>query len=145
MKKVLLSMALVLSLGIVTAQTKTPAKPKAKSSGPNYKSMALNYVSSKLRSPGSASLVQYDGPNDTKSMLINAGFKLDECVKVTRVVVDSQNGFGALLRGYFFVFFKNGTPCHMEDANSLGSSSYGYMDKTMLLNTTLQMNQCDCK
>jgi hypothetical protein len=145
MKKLLLSVILILTMGVVNAQTKTTAKPKPKSSGPNYKSMSVSYVSSKLRSPGSASLVQYDGPNDTKSMLSQAGFKLDECVKVTRVVVDSQNGFGALLRGYFFVFFKNGQPCHMEDANSLGSASYGYMDKTMLLNTTLQMNQCDCK
>lgn len=145
MKKLLLSVILILTIGVVFSQTKTTAKPKPKSSGPNYKSMSVSYVSSKLRSPGSASLVQYDGPNDTKNMLTQAGFKLDECVKVTRVVVDSQNGFGALLRGYFFVFFKNGSPCHMEDANSLGSSSYGYMDKTLLLNTTLQMNQCDCK
>ena len=142
MKKLLLSVILLLSLSVVNAQTKTTAKPKPKSSGPNYKSMSVSYVSSKLRSPGSASLVQYDGPNDTKNIYET---EHNYTFEITRVVVDSQNGFGALLRGYFFVFFKNGSPCHMEDANSLGSASYGYMDKTMLLNTTLQMNQCDCK
>ncbi len=141
MKKFLLSVVLVLSISSLNAQTKTSSK--SKSSGPNYKQMSLNYVSSKLRSPGSASLVQYDGPNDTKNMLTQAGFNLDECSKVTRVVVDSQNGFGALLRGYFFVFFKNGTPCHMEEANSL-QSIRGY-DKTTMLNTVLMMNECNCK
>ena len=88
-------------------------------------------------------MVEYANPSETKSMLSQSGFNLDECTKVTRVVVDSQNGFGALLRGYFFVFFKNGVPCHMEEGTSL-QSIRGY-DKTQMLNTVLMMNQCDCK
>jgi hypothetical protein len=122
----------------LSAQTK-----KTTSLEPNYETLSINYVASKLKSPGSAQLVDYAGVADTREMLTKAGFKLSECTKVTRVVVDSQNGFGALIRGFYFVFFKNGQPCHLEDAESLKSGA-GYGNMTNMLNVTLGLNNCDC-
>jgi hypothetical protein len=138
MKNVITVVCLFFAFSNLSAQTK-----KTTSSGPNYKTLSINYVASRLRSPGSAQLVEYAGVVDSKKLLIDAGFKLSECTKVTRVVVDSQNGFGALIRGFYFVFFKNGKPCHIEDAANLHNVA-GKEYMTDVLNIALNMNNCDC-
>ena len=136
MKKLLTLAIILMSFGFVNAQSK-------KTSGPNYKNLSIDYVVSKLRSPGSAQLVAYSGVSEARTMLVNAGFKLNDCTKVTRVVIDSQNGFGALIRGFYFVFFKNEEPCHMEESQSLTKSA-GYGNMTSMLYVALDMNNCDC-
>ena len=138
MKKLIFLGCLFFILPNLTAQTK-----KTTSSGPNYKTLSINYVASKLKSPGSAQLVEYSGVADARKMLTGAGFNLSECTKVTRLVVDSQNGFGALIRGFYFVFFKNGKPCHVEESESLQSGA-GYGNRTDMLYVALNINNCDC-
>ena len=96
-----------------------------------------------MKSPGSAELVDYSNVNDTRKILINSKFNLSDCTKVTRVVVDSQNGFGAFIRGYYFVFFKNGKPCHMEESESIISAARSG-NRTDILYIALDMNNCDC-
>lgn len=113
-----------------------------KSTTKNYEDMSLNFVINKLKSPGSAQFVDYLDAIETKEILIKAGFRLKECTEVTRVVVDSQNGFGALLRSTWFVFFKSGMACHAEEAKSLQNTGMG--DKTMMINMALEWNNCDC-
>lgn len=138
MKNLIIIACIFLTLTNLNAQTK-----KATSSGPDYKTLSINYVASKLKSPGSAQLVDYAGVADARKMLINAGFKLSECTKVTRVVVDSQNGFGALIRGFYFVFFKDGKPCHLETSENLQSAA-GYGNMTTMLYVALGVHNCDC-
>jgi len=128
MKKLLLSTVLSLTFSFMVGQTKP--------TNADYRQMSLNYVSSKLRSPGSASLVYYDDPKEAKDLLTSVGFTIPECTKVTRVIVDSQNGFGALIRSFLFVFFKDGKPCHMESADD--------MKDPALLSVVLSVNRCDC-
>lgn len=135
MKKIILITILFLTSNLVNAQTK--------SGTPDYKNLTINYVSSNLRSPGSARYIEYSNPNETKLMLNNIGFNFSECTKITRLVVDSQNGFGALIRGFYFIFFKDGKPCHLETAESIvGNSAYG--DKSEMLKVALRINNCDC-
>ena len=135
MKKILLITILFLTTNLMDAQTKN--------SGPDYKNLTIDYVSSKLRSPGSARYLEYSNPKETKLMLNNIGFNFSECTKITRLVVDSQNGFGALIRGFYFVFFKDGKACHIETAESIvGNSAYG--DKSEMLKVALRINSCDC-
>lgn len=117
--------------------------PPVKKSGPQYDDLTANYVSRKLKSPGSAQLVEYSGPEEAKEMLRGAGFNLPDCTVVTRLVVDSQNGFGAMLRGFYFVFFENGAPCHMETIESLQSGA-GYGNMSEMLKAALSINDCDC-
>jgi hypothetical protein len=117
--------------------------PKSsKSTTKNYENMSLNFVANQLKSPGSAQFIEYLDVIETKELLKNAGFRLKECTEVTRVMVDSQNGFGALLRSTWFVFFKNGIACHAEEAKSLQNTGIG--DKTMMINMALEWNNCDC-
>jgi hypothetical protein len=135
---------LLLKSGIIFSLLFSMAYAQNKSSSPNYKQMAISYVKKQLKSPASAQIVQYEGNANSRKVLSESGFDLAQCQKVSIVVIDAQNSYGAMLRNYFFVFFKNDKPCHMEDVKSLGSAS-SWMDKTTMLRTTLKMNYCDCQ
>ena len=64
---------------------------------------AFNHLKGYLKSPYTASLNQY---------AIN---KINGCRTVVTLEVDSQNAFGAYIRGSFNVFFANGRPCYAKE------------------------------
>jgi len=110
------------------------------------KDLSISYVLARLKSPSSARLVEYLDPNSAKQLLNNAGYSLPSCTKVTRLIVDSQNSFGAMLRSTYFVFFKNGKPCHLEDSDSLTEVTLlGSSMQTTIIKATLKVNDCSCE
>ena len=135
MKNIILLTVLITSSFLLKAQTPLETE---------YRTKSLNFVLSKLKSPGSAQLVEYQGVSVINPLLIQAGFKLNGCSQVTRVTVDSQNGFGALIRGNYFIFFKNGFPCYLMESQELVATNNGYLSQTENLNLVLEMNGCDC-
>jgi antitoxin component YwqK of YwqJK toxin-antitoxin module len=111
-----------------------------------YKAKSVNYVLGRLKSPGTARLVQFDEPAKAKKLLTDAGFTIPLCYKITRVVVDAQNSYGGYMRSFYFVFCINGVPCHMESAKSLNAiSRSGSYSKSQILRVTLGLNACKCK
>jgi hypothetical protein len=109
------------------------------------KSLSVNYVAGRLRSPSSAVLVEYLEPVSARKKLEDAGFSLESCQHVTRVAVDAQNGFGVVVRGIYYVFFRNGQPCHVEEADSLIEVARSGYSASSILSASLRMNGCDCE
>lgn len=74
-----------------------------------YMEKGWNFLRNRLKSPSTASLVGYVSPKEgPTSKLAN---ELDiSGLKVAAYEVDAQNGFGAMIRTMFYVFFRDGEP-----------------------------------
>jgi|GEM_PF-3218723 len=110
----------------------------------NARTLSINFIVPSLVSPSSAVLVEYTGPAEAESILSQSGYSLPECNQVTRLVIDSQNRFGATLRGFYFVFFRNGVPCHWESSDSIREALGMRYQGPTIINATLKMNGCGC-
>lgn len=97
---------------------------------PKYK--GWNFVRNGLKSPSTASLVGYVGP-DAKPCVEMANALGISGLSIAMFQVDAQNGFGAMIRSEFLVFYKNGTPLYMENAADLRGDMH-------ILRTALQLN-----
>ena len=93
------------------------------------------FICNRLKSPSTAHLVGYVGPKEKASMNFANAIDLPG-LSLATYQVDAQNSFGAMIRQVFVVFFKNGIPMHMEDANSLKGD-------VSLLRMTLKVNGYD--
>lgn len=93
------------------------------------------FIYNRLKSPSTANLVGYVGPNEDVSVKFANAIDLPG-LSLATYQVDAQNSFGAMIRQVFVVFFKNGKPMHMEDANSLKGD-------VSLLRVTLEINGYD--
>ncbi|MBR1934156.1 MAG: hypothetical protein IJ841_10805 [Prevotella sp.] len=100
-----------------------------------FKEKGWRYVCSHLKSPSTAQLVAYLPPTDEKMAVFAQKVDLPG-LNVAVFSVDAQNSFGATIRQTFMVFFKNMTPMHMEDAESLRG-------EFSLMRTTLKVNGYD--
>jgi hypothetical protein len=103
-----------------------------------------SFILNHLRSPGSATLIKYGYGDDIKKIVEqHCKTTLPACITVGFFEYDAQNGFGALLRQSSFVFYKNGTPCHVESDEDLDEvASIGRSDVLIL---ALESNNCGCK
>ncbi len=77
-----------------------------------------DYVCTRLKSPSTAKLIGYAAPDAPPCVEFANKIGLDG-LSVAMYEVDSQNGFGAMVRDEFLVFFKNGVPMHMEVADDV--------------------------
>lgn len=93
------------------------------------------FIYNRLKSPSTARLVGYVGPKEDVSVKFANAIDLPG-LSLATYQVDAQNSFGAMIRQVFVVFFKNGKPMHMEDANSLKGD-------VSLLRVTLEINGYD--
>jgi hypothetical protein len=116
----------------------------------SLKSTTINYVVNRLRSPSTANVVNYNNPEITRQMLNKSGNYLPNCDNVcaTMLTVDAQNGFGAYIRSTYVLFFKDNSPCHLEDVRDIdearqSQNTYGAMNG--MLELTLNLNGCGCK
>ena len=80
------------------------------------------YVRQRLKSPSTATLVNYVGTAEPSCQELAKKIDLPG-LGIAMYQVDAQNGYGAMIRSEYLVFFKNGTPMHMEDADRLSGSA----------------------
>ncbi len=68
-----------------------------------------NFLLNKLKAPSTASLVGYISPDEalTRDLANEIGMN---GIKIAVFQVDAQNGFGAMIRTTYYVFFRNGEP-----------------------------------
>lgn len=87
---------------------------------------AFQHLKQYLKSPYSAKMAR------------SAVNKIDYCRTIVTLEVDSQNGFGAYLRGSYNVFFANGKPCYAKEGDltavnaHLNSSTYRDLQESQL-------------
>lgn len=74
-----------------------------------YMEKGWNFLRNGLKSPSTASLVGYVSPNEEPTINLAKKSGISD-VKVAAYEVDAQNGFGAMIRTIFYVFFRNGEP-----------------------------------
>lgn len=79
------------------------------------------FVRQQLKSPSTATLVNYVGTDATPCQNLAKAIDLPG-LGIAMYEVDAQNGFGAMVRNEFLVFFKNGNPMHVEDASRVSGS-----------------------
>lgn len=84
----------------------------------DYKESGWRFLLSHLKSPRSAVLISYVGP-DQPTMVEFAEKVHLPGLKVAAFSVDAQNSFGAMINSNFMVFYKNSTPMHVEDMQHL--------------------------
>jgi hypothetical protein len=123
---------------------------QAKAFYSELETITINYIVNRLKSPSTASVVNFNNPDVTRKMLNESGNYLPNCDNVfaTMLTVDAQNSFGAYIRSTYVLFFKNNKPCHWEDVKSIdrarqSQSTVGMMNS--MLQLTLDMNGCGCK
>lgn len=74
-----------------------------------YMEKGWNFLRNRLKSPSSASLVGYVSPKEEPTSKLANNLGIDG-LKVAAYNVDAQNGFGAMIRTMFYVFFRKGEP-----------------------------------
>lgn len=79
------------------------------------------FVRQRLKSPSTATLVDYVGTDAPPCQDLAKEINLPG-LGIAMYQVDAQNGFGAMIRSNYLVFFKNGIPMHMEDASRVSGS-----------------------
>jgi hypothetical protein len=109
--------------------------PAQKTEKDLIKEKGWSFIYNRLKSPSTARLVGYVGPKEDASVKFANAIDLPG-LSLATYQVDAQNSFGAMIRQVFVVFFKNGKPMHMEDANSLKGD-------VSLLRVTLKINGYD--
>ena len=73
-----------------------------------YRDSGWSFLRNRLKSPSTASLVGYVSPNEEPTRKL--ANDLGSSINVATYQVDAQNGFGAMIRSNFYVFF-NGSCC----------------------------------
>ena len=91
-----------------------------------------SYIKQRLKSPSTAKLVNYVGTEATPCQDLAKAINLPG-LGIAMYQVDAQNGYGAMIRCEYLVFFKNGTPMHVEDASEVSGSPQN-------MRLTLQVN-----
>lgn len=102
-----------------------------------------SFILTRVKSPSNTSLQASKYGQDVKNMVEeHCHVKLPTCITVGYFSVDTPNGFGTLIREGFWVFYRNGSPCHLEtDAalDKVAATQNGH-----LLISALEMNGCGC-
>ena len=107
-------------------------------------SAGYSFVLSRLKSPSNTTLVKSLYGGQIRNLVEeHCSVKLPSCITVGCFEVDTPNSFGALLRETFWVFYKNGIPCHLETSKALDKVSSTRNGR--LLITALEMNGCKCE
>ena len=94
-----------------------------------------NYLRKHLKSPSTAELVNYAEPNVEACRDLATRIDLPG-LSIAMYEVDAQNGFGAMIRSKYLVFFKYGQPMHIEDADQIMRTD----PSPRLMRMTLQVN-----
>ena len=74
-----------------------------------YMEKGWNFLRHRLKSPSTASLVSYISPKEEPTSRLANELEISG-LDVAVYEVDAQNGFGAMIRNNFYVFFRNGEP-----------------------------------
>lgn len=74
-----------------------------------YLESGWRFVKNRLKSPSTATLVGYLSPNEQPTRALTNDLDWNG-VELAVFEVDAQNGFGAMIRDRFYVFFRNGEP-----------------------------------
>lgn len=102
-----------------------------------------NFILKNLKSPSGATLESGVYHEKIKEVMEeHCKVTLPSCISVGQFKVSAQNSFGAITTQTYYVFYRNGIPCHMETNESIdrvAMSGQGY-----ILNTALEMNGCSC-
>ena len=95
------------------------------------------FLRNHLKSPSTAELVGYNGTDNESCKEFARSIDLPG-LSVATYEVDAQNSYGAMLRKKYFVFFKNGEPIHVEEAESVVKAVQTH--NFHLIRTTLKIN-----
>lgn len=87
-----------------------------------FKEKGWNYVRNRLKAPSTASLAGYVSPNEEPTRRLTDDLGMSG-VKLAVFMVDAQNGFGAMIRTVYYVFFENGTPFAIMDESEVASAN----------------------
>lgn len=102
-----------------------------------------DFVLRNLKSPNSATLENGMYHKKIKEVMEeHCNVTLPACISVGQIRVSAQNSFGAIITQTYYVFYRDGVPCHMETDESIdrvANSGQGY-----ILNTALEINGCSC-
>ena len=90
-------------------------------------------IKSRLKSPSTASLVNHVGTDaqPCKDLAEKIGLP---GLEVAMYELDAQNGFGAMIRTNYIVFYKNGEPILADNAESLARCTPSTIRTTLELN-----------
>lgn len=97
------------------------SKEEAKEKIDPYLEKGWNFLLGKLLSPSTATFVDFLPP--THEALKGLATELNmEGLEIAIISLDAENSFGAMLRYRFYIFYKNGTPKVVMDADSFEST-----------------------
>lgn len=109
----------------------------------SYIKDGYSFILSRVKSPSNTSLLVYKYGTEVKNMVeTHCQVNLPNCITVGYFYVDTPNSFGALLREDFYVFYRNGIPCHLETEEAL--KKVETTQNGHLLLNALEMNGCGC-
>jgi len=121
------------------SKTRTETQAKTETRSASYDAAGWNFMRNRLRSPSTAQLVSYVSKSDMKKTFAEMKIGLGgDCISAEMYTFDAQNAFGGTLRETHIVFFKNGRPCHSENADNI-SQATGHM-----VQVALSINGCGC-
>lgn len=89
------------------------------SSSSSIKSAGYNFVLNQLKSPSTAVLVDYFDPDVMKESFKKIGFEMKSNQCAAMYDVEATNGFGGRGRKKYVVFFQNGEPIDLCDAEMI--------------------------
>ena len=99
----------------------------------SMKEAGWEYICDRLRSPSTARLVGYASPDESACVKYAKKFKIDG-LSVAMYSVDAQNGFGAMIRTDYLVFFKDSKPMYCEDSDEVEKCSIVQQKQILQLN-----------
>lgn len=87
-----------------------------------FKEKGWNYVRNRLKAPSTASLAGYVSPNEEPTRILTDDLGMSG-VKLAVFMVDAQNGYGAMIRTVYYVFFEHGTPFAIMNESEVASAN----------------------
>lgn len=118
-------------------------KEDVKKNNDSYIKAGFSFILSRVKSPSNTSLLASKYGKEVKSMVEeHCHVKLPACINVGYFSIDTPNGFGTLVREGFWVFYRDGNPCHLETGDAL--DKVAATQNGHLLISALEMNGCGC-
>lgn len=115
------------------------------SGGLNSKENAgYSFIVKRLKSPSSANLIECIYSDDIKKVVEKAiDSSLPSCITVGYFEVEAQNSFGGMVRNSYWVFYRNGVPCHLETTDDIDYVIRSG-NPSQAIHLALSSNGCGC-
>lgn len=103
-----------------------------------------SFVLKRLKSPSSANLIEHGyGDKFKKAVETAIHGTLPSCITVGYYEIEAQNSFGGMVRDSYWVFYRNGVPCHVETSDNIDYAVRSGNPQGAI-SAALSVNGCDC-